>query len=225
MGFIDRLKRITLGRVEAFLAAQETPETVLPQLVEELAAKVRQSADAEAKALTAVKAAQRRCDEARGRSQRMGQGAHLALQAGDPDLARRALAAQLDAERELDAHLPPLAAAESALESARAARRQLGETLEQVKARRDELIARAKAARARQTAPPQRGSILDAVARMEEKVGHAEAHADARDEVARTLGPDVVERDLEELRRNAEVERRLQELKARLGGQGQGEQA
>ena len=97
MGRIDRLKTVTMARIEAFLASLEKPETVLPQLVREMADAVAEAARAEAKALTAVKADRRRVDAASGRVTRFDKGANLALNAGQVDMARQAIAAQIRA--------------------------------------------------------------------------------------------------------------------------------
>ncbi|MHC4434411.1 MAG: hypothetical protein ACYTBS_21430, partial [Planctomycetota bacterium] len=78
MGRISRLKTITKSRIEAFLASLETPETVLPQLMREMAEKVKEAARAEAKALSAVKGDRRRLDAGLGKIVRFKEGAVLA---------------------------------------------------------------------------------------------------------------------------------------------------
>jgi len=49
MSIMARLKRVTVGRMEAFLTSVENPETVFPQLVREMEEQVRLATDAEAK--------------------------------------------------------------------------------------------------------------------------------------------------------------------------------
>jgi len=221
MALIDRLRRITMGRIEAFLDAVEDPEVVLPQLVREMADRVNDAANAEAKALSAVKAARRRLDEVTGRAARMGDGARLALEADDEETARQALAAQVDAERAVGRHRDELAAAEAACRDAAAVRTQLQRDLQTLQARQKELIARARAARRRRHAvgpdpkslAARRRGLLDAVARMEAKVDEAEAAVEVHDRVTRTLGVGFETERVHALERDAEVERRLDQLK------------
>jgi len=221
MGLISRLKRITIGKIEAFLDAIEKPEDVLPRLIEELEEKVRQAANGEAKALTAVKAAQRKLDEATGRANRMKKGAELALKAEDIDTARRAIAAQMDAEKDVAQWTVSLDTAEQACSGAREVRKRLASDLESLRARKDELIARARAARDQKKVAEMMGSmkegqgILDVVARMEDKVVQDESEAQVMNEVNHILG-DLDKYKLDELQRNDEVQRRLDELKKEM---------
>jgi phage shock protein A len=98
--FIKRITRITTGRIESFLSEVDEPEKVLPQLAREMEQAVRSAASAEAKSLAALKSAQRKFDEVTGRSLRLERGAQLAVQQGDDALARDALAAQIQVEKD-----------------------------------------------------------------------------------------------------------------------------
>ena len=227
MGLISRLKRITRGRIEAFLDAVEKPEVVLPQLITEMAAKLKQAANAEAKALTAVKGAQRKCDEADGRTARMAKGSELALKAGELDTARQALAAQLQAEREMESLTRSLQTAQIAYDEAKLVRRCLKRDLDDLRRRKDEIIRRARAASAGGQRTAQQltllddgRNILDTVARMEDKVEHDESIAAAGSELNRILGPGLVDRRLEELANDREVDKRLDELKRKHAPEG-----
>ena len=225
MGLIDRIKRISVGRIEAFLAAVESPEAVLPVLLEELAGRLNQATNAQAKALSAVKSAQRRLDEMTGRASRMQQGARLALETGDVDLARQALAAQLDAERTAQQRNEELERAQQAYIEATAARKMLAGQIQQLRRQSREVIQRAKAARqarsAGQAIPvPRREQLLSAVARMEDKVAQDESVEEVRAEIARPLSPDLPERRLRELERDREVQRRLEALRRDVQGPG-----
>ena len=224
MALIKRLKRITMAKIEAYLEAVEDPETIMPQLIAEMADKVKQAAGAEAKALTAVKAAQRKLDEAAGRAERMQQGAALAVAADDTDTARRAIAAQIDAEADSERIHQALRTAEDAHADAHATRVRLEGDLERLQ-KKTELIGRARAAqeaktcysaaaRCRDTEP-----ILDAVVKMEEAVERDEVEAEALGELNRLLGNDLDRYRVEDLQRDQEVQRRLDQLK-REGGTG-----
>ena len=102
MGKISSLKAITISKIEAFLARIERPKDIIPQLVKEMAQKVEQAGLAEAKSLTAVKADRRRLDGAIGKVDRFNKGAKISLQTNDQETARKAIAAQIAAERQVE---------------------------------------------------------------------------------------------------------------------------
>ncbi|MFP4053665.1 MAG: PspA/IM30 family protein [Phycisphaerae bacterium] len=219
MGIIRNLQRITRARIEAYLDSVETPELLLPRLLDELAEKVRLASDAEAKALSAVKGTQRRMDEANGRIARLQRGAKLAMEAGEDDTARAAVAAQIEAEQAGQAVAAELEGAQQAHVTARQTRLRLQEDLQNLRSRRQELMGRWRSARGgRQAgraamAAALGGGVLDEVARMEAKVDEAEAQVQIADEISRTLGDVLPEQDIEEIGRDEEIERRLRELR------------
>lgn len=225
MGRIDRLKTVTRARIEAFLASLEKPETVMPQLTKEMTDAVAEAARAEAKALTAVKADRRRVDAASGRVSRLGKGAKLALDAGEIDTARQAIAAQIQAEQEVEHCRRNLAVSESAYESARHVRRQFQNQLEDVKVRGQEVLARARTLRQQkrldglQVLKGRRvQSILDTIAGMETQVEEQEARLEIRDQIRQTLGATFQHERAIDLENDAEVDRRLEQLKNEAAG-------
>jgi phage shock protein A len=221
MGRISRLRLVTVGRIEAFLASLERPEDIVPQLVKEMQAKVKEAIGAETKALTAVKAERRRLDAAMGRVARLQKGAELALKAGDEETARQAVAAQLEAEGQVDRCKKVLETAEAAYNSAAAGRQQLQKTFEELKVRSGDILSRARAIRLKERIGEQlnrsitgrTGSILDMVMRMEAKLDEAEAKLDIQSQVSQTLGATFEHERVLELESDAEVDRRLEELK------------
>lgn len=212
MKFIERLKRITIGRIEAFLDSVEKPEVILPQLIREMSAQVNAAANAEAKAIGAVKGSQRRFDEASGRLQRLTEGATLAANANELDLARQAIAAQIQAEKDLQKCRAELDKAQQACQDASDARKQLSENLNQLKNRKDELIARSKQAQIKNQTFTETSDILETVARMEAKIDIARAETEIRNEISRTIGLSFDDRQAEKLKHDDEVQRRLNEI-------------
>lgn len=193
MALIKRLKRITLGRIEAFLRACETPEVVFPQLVRDMGDKIKLAINAEAKARSAQLSAQRKLDEANGKLLRYQQGSGMAARLGDGDTARRAAEAQLKVRQEIERRTVALEKADRAHDDARATRLQLQEQYEVLKDKRDDILERVRVLRARQDAaevqlPKTRRDnedLLDIVARMQERVDTMEAELDIRDQINR----------------------------------------
>ena len=223
MGRIDRLKLITKARIEAFLCSIEKPEVILPQLIREMSDKINEAAKAESKALSAVKADRRRLDAAAGRIDRFEKGAILAIKANENDTARQAIAAQIEAEREAEKYHHSLTVSESAYNSASSVRRQLQDNLNELKAKKDRILARAHAAEQKKSQVKYMkltidngSSILDMVARLEIKVEQAEAEVEIRDQISQTLGLTFPHERVVKLEADAEVGHRLELLKRRI---------
>ncbi len=212
MKLIERLKRITIGRIEAFLDSIEEPEHIFPQLVRQMSQQVTAAANAEAKSLGAVKGSQRRLDEAAGRLLRLSQGASLAAKADELDLARQAIAAQIQAEKDVSKCRQELEKAELAYQNSSDARKQFASNLNELKQRKDELIMRARQSQSHRKSLASSDNILETVARMEAKIDVDEAETEIRNEISKTLGLSFDEHRVKEIEQNAEVERRLKEI-------------
>ena len=226
MGRISRLKTITKSRIEAFLASLEKPEIILPQLIREMEQKVQETARAEAKALSAVKGDRRRLDAALGKIVRFKEGAVLAVKANEIDTARQAIAAQIHAEREVEKRRDDLVISESAYNSASQVRNQLRQNLRELKLKKDDILKRCKEIRRERSFNEKLDSfssgasqnILDMVARMESKVDETEAEVEIRDEITRALGVSFPYERVKVLESDAEVDRRLNEIKEKIQG-------
>lgn len=219
MGYIDRLLRITSARMNAFLDSVEDPASVIPMLIAELDDKYRVTQQAEVKAQAAVSGAQRRVDEGAGKLLRLERGAALAVAQGHDNLAREALAAQVSLEAIHRKDLESLKLAEAARDDARAARLQMGRQLAELQERRKDLTARAGIAKTQKTVQRASdkdresygGSLLDQVARMEEKLEAAESGLDVRKKAA---GKNLnLDERLRHLQQQSEVEQRLAQLR------------
>ena len=224
MGRISRLKTITKSRIEAFLASLEKPEIILPQLMREIEEKVQETVRAEAKALSAVKGDRRRLDAGLGKIVRFQEGAVLAVKANEIDTARQAIAAQIQAEKEVEKWRSNLAISESAYNSASQVRNQLRQNLEELKLKKNDIIERSREIRRELSLNEKLDSfssgagknILDVVARMESKIDEAEAEIEIRDEITRTLGISFPYERVKVLESDTEVDRRLNEIKEKI---------
>lgn len=221
MGQIDRLKRITMARIEAFLDSLETPELILPQLLKELSDNVNSAVNAEAKSLTAVKAAQRRLDEATGRVLRFEKGATRAVVADEIETARQALAAQIEAEQMVENCQRNLDASSSAHSAAHHARIQLQNNLKQLRSRKKEILNRSREAGFRKKMQsanekisiPSCENILDAVSRIEARIDLEEATVEVQNNITHNITPTIPIERIEQLENDAEINRRLDQLR------------
>ncbi|KPK39962.1 MAG: hypothetical protein AMJ65_10980 [Phycisphaerae bacterium SG8_4] len=226
MGRISRLRTITKSRIEAFLASLEEPEIILPQLIREMEENLKEATRAEVKALSAVKADRKRLDAGLGKVGRFEKGATLAVKAGEIDTARQAIAAQIQAEKEVEKCKDSLANSESAYNSANQACAQLRQNLKDLRLKKDEMLSRSREIRRAQSLNKKENSlskrksqsILDTVARMEIMVDEAEAEVDLQNEITQTLGVSFPYERVRVLESDAEVDRRLKEMKGKIQG-------
>ena len=223
MGLINRIRRLTVARIENFLNTVEDPEIIFPQLVREMEDQVRAAISAETKALAASKAAERDIGGTRKKLDRMVRGAEIAVEKDDNKTARDAVKAQIALEADLKVQDEAAARALRAYEDAKDARMQIEEQLNELRAKKDEILTRARVAKTQQKIEKTVGgrvsstaSILDAVVRMEGKVEEAEAELEIRRGMDKSGVTPSLERRLDELERDSEVEKRLAELKKRI---------
>jgi len=192
----------------------------------EMEEKVKETARAEAKALSAVKGDRRRLDAGLGKIVRFKEGAVLAVKANEMDRARQAIAAHIQAEKEVEKCRNDLVISESAYNSASQVRKQLRQNLKELKLKKNDIIERSREIRRELSLNEKLDSlssgagknILDMVARMESKVDEAEAEIEIADEITRTLGISFPYERVKVLESDAEVDRRLDEIKGKIQG-------
>jgi phage shock protein A len=110
-----------------------------------------------------------------------------------------------------------------AYEDAKAARLQIEEQLEELRTKKNEILTRARIAKTQQKIEKtvsgrasSTASILDAVMRLEGKVEETEAELEIRRGMDKDGVSPSLERRLDELERDGEIEKRLAELKKRI---------
>lgn len=206
MGLLSRLKNISTGKLLAFLDEVERPEQMIPQLLEELSSQQKALTHAQAKSLTAVRAAQRRLEETMGRALRLERGAELAMTKGEEETAREALREQLKVEQMLPRQRDQVEQAQQILDDVRERSNALKEQIR---------VVEEKEAQLKTTAPspvtPSPEPLLRKVAQMEEQLVEKETELEARHEVFQRKRS--LDERLLELERNEEVEERLTVLK------------
>jgi phage shock protein A len=224
MGLISRIRRITVSRIENFLNTVEDPEVLFPQLVREMEDQVRAAISAETKALAAQKAAERDFERSRQKLDRLARGAEIAVEKGENETARDAIRAQITLESELKFQEDAISRAQRAYEDARDARMQIEKQLEELRTKKNEILTRARIASTQKKIEKtvsgrasSANSILDAVVRLESKVEEAEAELEIRRSMDTGGATPSLERRLDELEQNDEIEKRLAELKKKIG--------
>ncbi|HAS83133.1 MAG TPA: hypothetical protein DCS43_10790 [Verrucomicrobia bacterium] len=225
MSVLKRIHRLTVSRIENFLATVEDPEVLFPQLIREMEGQVRSATEAEAKALANLKATQRSLDDVQEKLERMGQGAELAITSGDESTAREAVEAQIKLESVLKTKTEALERAKETCEQAKTAREDIQRQLETLRDKKDEVLTRARVAKSRQKVEKtllgpvsSSASILDAVANLESRIEEAEAHIEVRREMGHGIGKPSLDKRLGDLAQMSEIEKRLAALKQKAAG-------
>jgi phage shock protein A len=225
MGLINRIRRLTVARIENFLNTIEDPEILFPQLVREMEDQVRAAISAEAKAVAASREAERNADAVRKKLDRMMRCAEIAVDKGDIGTAREAVKEQIALESDLKLQSDAVSRGQRACNDARAVRIQIEQQLDELRAKKNEILTRARvAASQRKIEKTVRGpanssaSILDAVVRLEGKIEAAEAELEIRRGTGRGSAATSIEGRLGELEHDSEVEKRLAEMKRRISG-------
>ena len=221
MGLFKRLHRITVGRIEAFLSRVEDPELVFPVLIKEMQQQLEAATEAEARAVATLKGCEREVNKHAETIGRYGNGALLAIKKGDDETARHSVEAQLDAERTAEFSKKNLEVARQSVDRAKTSREQIQQQLEELRAKKDEILTRARVAKVQKkiqaTVSGSAGSsdsILDAVARLEAQVEETEAELEIQASLAgESAASPSLERTLAELDREAQIDKRLAELK------------
>jgi len=223
MSVLNRIKRITSGKLEMFLSKSEKPEIVFPQLISEMETQVTKAVEAEAKALTSVKRAERSVQEIKRSLEKMSHGAESAMRHADETLAREAIESQLSLESKLILADATLETAQESFAAAQSARKETQSQLESIRTKKDEILTRARILKTQQAvqsslAGPSlsTGSILDAVDAMEARLVEEEATLSVQREGSTSTATDSLERKIDDLNRSEEIERRLVRLKESL---------
>ncbi|MCD1268140.1 PspA/IM30 family protein [Microbacterium sp. MEC084] len=234
-----RISTLMKANINAILDQAEDPEKMLDQLVRDYTNNIADAEAAIAETIGNLRLLERDHAEDKQAAVEWGNKALAASRkadelraAGDPvdadkfdALAKVALQRQISAENDIKATAPQLEAQSEVVEKLKAGLNGMKVKLEQLRAKRSELIARHKTAEAQTKVVDAVKSIdvLDPTSelgRFEEKVRRVEAQAQGKAELAAS-SLDAQFESLEDLGELTEVEARLAQLKS--GGQPQGQ--
>ncbi len=228
---LGRIAQLTRANLNALIDRAEDPQKMLDQLVRDFTSSIAEAEEAVAVTIGNLRLAERDYNEDKQDATEWGNKAIAASQQADKlraegraedadrfdNLARVAIAKQVASENEAKAAEPMIAAQTEVVEKLKNGLTQMRARLDELKTKRDELVARAKSAQAQGQVQAALGSInvLDPtteISRFEDQVRREEARVQGQAEIAATS----IEAQFEELRdvdRDAEVEARFALLK------------
>lgn len=227
-----RIAQLTRANVNALIDQAEDPGRMLDQMIRDYTASIAEAEEATAQTIGNVRMMEqdRVTDEAAvaewgGKARAASAKADELRAAGRTaeadrfdELARYALQRQLDFEREVAAATPQIAAQNEVVDKLKTGLNGMRDKLEQLRRKRDELVARSKSAQAQ-------NQVLDAVrsvdvldptsevSRFEERVRREEARAAGHAELAAS-SMDAQFESLDDVADDAEVRARLEALKS-----------
>lgn len=229
---LGRIGQLARANINALLDRAEDPEKMLNQLIRDYTNNIVEAENAIAQTIGNVRLAQADLESDRAAVQEWGAKAAAAAataqrKAADGDateaarfenLAKVALGKQLQYEREVASAEPLVASQADTAEKLKAGLAGMKDKLSQLQSKRDELVARAKAAQAQRQVQESIGSInvLDPtseISRWEDSVRREEAHAAGQAELAASSFESQFEA-LEAEGDKTEIELRLEALKS-----------
>jgi phage shock protein A len=217
MGILDRISRLVSSNVNAAIDKMSDPGKQIDQLVLDMEQQLRNARQEVHTALAQEKRSRTRAEALAKSSHEWEERAERAVRAGDDNLAKEALArkAQIDAEGQDATHA--LEEAQTYAEKLTVALKQLEARINEVKARKETLKAKARVSRGKN---PLGSSALDEFERLHSRVDVVDAEAELDEELARMRHEDSasleVERKLNDLAKNKDLDDRLAALKAKM---------
>lgn len=221
MSIFHRISDILKANINDLLDRAEDPEKMVKQIIADMEEQVRDATEALGQAMASEKQAYAQLEKARSNSREWENKAKMALQAGNQELAKKALTSKVEIDKNvqsLQASYDQIAAQTSELHARVEVLRQ---KLEEARQRQNMLIARAKMAEATESVATavtntDPNSALAKLERMEQKVESREARAEA---FAAMSGETVFAKDeFAELETNQAVDAELQRLMKELNG-------
>ena len=221
MSIFNRISDILKANINDLLDRAEDPEKMVKQLIADMEEQVRDATEALGQAMASEKQAYAQLEKAKQNSREWEDKAKLAINAGNEELARKALTSKVEVDKNIQAFqasYDQIAAQTSELHSRVEVLRQ---KLEEARQRQNMLIARAKMADATEnvaTAMTETdpNSALAKLEKMERKVEDKEARAEAFAEMS---GETVFAKDeFAELETNQAVDAELQRLMKEMSG-------
>jgi phage shock protein A len=215
-----RINDVISANINDLIDRVEDPERMIKQIIREMEENIRQAKEGVIEAIASEKRLQKELEANRVQSEDWLKKAEDALRAGNEELARTALVRKKEYDTISKALEPSWQAAKNTSERLKTQLRALEAKLEEARRKRSTLVARQRAAEARQQMDRtlsnyQAGLRAQAnFARMEDKVAEMEAHTAALEE----LNDDAsqLERDFLDMEIRTEVEQELEKLKKKI---------
>lgn len=216
MSLFKRLRDLTMSNINALIDKAEDPIKLTDQYIRDMQEDLEDAEKAVAQQIALEKKFKRLYEEQAELAEKRTKQAHMAAQAQNVDLARRALEEKKAAEIKMSEYKASYEQNKQLADNLRAKLEEMRKELTQLKNKRETLVARYNAAKAQtEINKALSGFGSDSAAaglkRMEEKMLQMEAQAEASNALYASKGKSLDE-EFEQLNKDAEVEAELAEL-------------
>jgi len=217
--FFTRFTDIINANLNDLLDRLEDPEKMIKQIIHEMEENIQQAKEGVIDAIASEKLLEKELEHHRRQSAEWERKAESALMQGKEELARSALTRKKEVDGILKNLVPAWETAKNTSERLKNQLKQLESKLDEARNKRSMLVARQRAAQAREQMERTMGKFQNGLQaqtkfeRMEDRVAEIEARSEAAAELA---AGDEVNRAFAALEVDSEVEAELAALKAKL---------
>ncbi|GGM26545.1 phage shock protein A [Paraliobacillus quinghaiensis] len=217
--FFSRVKTVVSSEMNSMLDKAEDPVKMLDQFMRDMESDIREAESAVAKQIANEKMLKRKYDDSNALVEKRQGQAEKAIEAGNEDLARRALEDKKDQAEQADSLKESWERAKQDADQLRKKLDEMKKEYQEMKLKKDSLKARAESAKTRTKINRTMSSVgsdesKQGFSRMEEKVMQYEAEADTSDDMSsasKSLDDEFDQLD------NSEVDDELAALKKKMG--------
>jgi phage shock protein A len=218
MGVLDRVSTLLRANINDLLSRAEDPEKVIRQLLLDMNNQLIQVKTQVAASIADERMLQKRYEDNQKKAEEWQRKAELAVDKGQDDLAKEALARRRSFQETADGFKEQWTQQSANVEELKEALAALEAKIAEAQTKKDLLIARSRRAKAetsiRQTlAGVDAGGALSEFERMEEKVEEQEARAKAYAD----LDQDTLDTRFKHLEQEDQIDKELEALKASRG--------
>jgi phage shock protein A len=215
-----RVRTVMSSELNSALDKVEDPVKLLDQYMRDMAADIRDAETAVAKQIANEKMLKKKYDDAQSIAEKREKQAVQALEAGNEDLARRALEDKQKHKEQADTFLETYNRAKADADSLREKLSQMKKEYEEMDLKKDSLKARAESAKTKTKMNRAMSNVggdesRQGFSRMEEKVLRHEAEAETSEDLRSSNRS--LDDELQELNKGSKVDDEMAALKKKLG--------
>jgi len=223
MGILSRMKTVFKSEVNSALDKAEDTEKMLNQTVMDMQEQLVKAKQQVAVSIADEKRLERQYNENQEQVESWMEKAKLAVQKGNDELAKAALARKTEYEGLAAEYLKQWEAQKASVEKLKSSLRELERKIDEAKRQKDLLVARNKRAKAQKQIHQTMSNMttnsgaFDTFERMKNKVDEEEAKAEAAEEIATGSEDVTLDRQFAELEKSS-VDDELASLKSQMSG-------
>jgi phage shock protein A len=222
MGIFSRMMTVIRANINALIGKAEDPAKVLEQSLVDMRGQLAKTKQDVASAIADEKKLQGQVEREKKQAEDWERRAMLAINEGRDDLAKQALMRQSEHMQNAQQLHETWMRHKGDTDKLKESLRQMNDRIEELKRKKNVLVARQKRAEAqeriqRTMSTMSDQSAFDTFQRMEEKIDDMERQAVAAAELAGELSGDSLQQEFQALEYHGSADQRLLELKEKMG--------